>query len=592
MIADLFREDYEASSIADRSRQPGARSMEFWQHWGATHWDRWRALPRSTRWGLGLGLALLTLLLILWTSTHSREDDEPLFAGRPFSPPELLRAEAAFARKNLTGHRVAQNRIYIPHGRMPEYVTALESAQALPHDIADDLATDVQKSTIFTPQEALKVSLITAKQNFLAKIIREMPDIEKAWVVLDSRAAKRFGQEDQFTASVSVQATGGQPLSSARCEKIRALVAGSVAGLTPAQVCVVDLSEPAAVVSVPPGNPQAPVSADPRVTYPAPVVPDHVSQDPILQRLQEREAHYRTQIEQALRFVPGVQVTVHVDLGPSAGSALDSDAGEPAIRAMTSSRLDSEDASRPPAAAQTDDPQIRPNRPGRILGALPLPESHSESSEVLRPATHRAEPNRLTSLSATAAILVPRAYFVEQWRAHQTRDDRLRLPDESELRVAMGPEIHRIQTLAAVLLPQPSAQPLNSLVRVAMFDPPPASSASSTDVAGPWETWLVAHPAELGLAGIVVVFLGIWTMILIQRRAPADLITGPKNRRDSDDTARETARGTTSPGHGNVAQSTLRGPHVALLQEHLNQIVQQDPAAAAQVLRGWLGPSQ
>ncbi len=262
-----------------------------WSEWS----ERFRRLPASARLvAAGVALVAITSLVFVVSRSPSSEDAY-LLGGQGFSSSEMAAMEAAFGRAKLPGYRIESNRIRVPAGQQAAYMAALADHGALPANFGDYLAEANVKVGPFTSRNQQDELLKAAKQRELALIICAMQGIERAAVHYDTQKKGGLRSATVTTASVSVKPVGSQQLEEKQVPMIRHLVAGAIAGLAPESVTVVDLNGRTYTGALSNGLPSA-------------------QDDPYLARVKQYQSLYETTIGNALSYVGGATISVHVEL--------------------------------------------------------------------------------------------------------------------------------------------------------------------------------------------------------------------------------------------------------------------------------------
>ena len=226
---------------------------------------------------------------------NSTGGTETLLGGKFFSPQELAQAQEAFRLAGLSEFQVEGQRIAVPRGEAEKYTAALVVSTSLPADFAADFDRMQKNIGLFTPESQRQEMLEENKKLRLSKILRAIPGIEDAAVEWDRPKRSGFARNQTVpTAQVSVKTRGGEELSAQLVTSLRLFVSGAVAGITPERVTVLDVNT---------GKAFAPAAA----------VGDPLN-DPIISLTRLRTADYEQKIQKALAYIPGVIVTVNVDL--------------------------------------------------------------------------------------------------------------------------------------------------------------------------------------------------------------------------------------------------------------------------------------
>lgn len=246
-----------------------------------------------------LTLAVVTLaipaafLVMLWNGSTSSY--VALSYGKVFSPDEQRNAEQSLKEAGLTQFRSEGRQILAPRGEVEKYNNALLQSGSLPSNWAEELETKLEKSTVFSTPDQLQA----LKDAALAKTLRRMllagPDFEDAnviWTPVTPRRA-RFGRGPRVTATVNVKPKAGRELTQSQVRSIRAAVAGMVSDLSPTDVTVFDMVTYQAYTGDKEGDPY---------------------DSGLIAWIREHTRMYEDKILSSLTYIPGVHVTVGVDV--------------------------------------------------------------------------------------------------------------------------------------------------------------------------------------------------------------------------------------------------------------------------------------
>ncbi|MCE5267144.1 MAG: hypothetical protein LLG00_04590, partial [Planctomycetaceae bacterium] len=204
----------------------------------------WRTLPSGSRTAVGL-LVVAALLGVGHLGTQQSPLPEiDLMHGVPVTVSQLSAMASALTKANLNGYEIRGTSIFVPKGREPAYLAALDAAQALPLGYSDVMHKVLDASNPFESRDQRDQRTKIALQDVLAGMIRQMAGVESAYVIYDVDNRRGPFQERLLTAAVSVKPVGTTQLSEERVSAIRRLVAGAIAGLKPENVTVSDLNGP------------------------------------------------------------------------------------------------------------------------------------------------------------------------------------------------------------------------------------------------------------------------------------------------------------------------------------------------------------
>jgi flagellar M-ring protein FliF len=191
----------------------------------------------------------------------------------------------------------------------------------------------------------------------------------------------------------------------------------------------------------------------------------------------------------------------------------------------------------------------------------------------------------------TAVVNVPASHYLRIWKQLNptTVGQPAKEPDAAELKKIEGEEIKRIEdTVANLLPPQPAGKSVYPLVKVTTYVDTPATPPAPVPLTTGVAEWLSANWRTVGM--LLVGLVGLFMLRGMLRNKPASLADGRDTSAAVDD---QRERGTepeqeSSPEPVLVMRRKLssKGPN---LREELRQLVKDDPDAAANVLRGWIG---
>lgn len=218
----------------------------------------------------------------------------PLSWGKVFTIEELRSAEQTLIEAGLSEFRTEGQRILVPANKAEQYNAALLAGGNLPSNSMSEFEKQFEKSSVFTSREQLLAHKEIALQNELRKVLLALPDIEDARVIWAKSEARRWpALGGKVTATVSLRPRRGHPVQPSTVRSIRAAVASMVPDLSPDDVTVLDQSNARAFTADRDGDP---------------------FDDKLVRRIDEHIEHYRQRISQALAYIPGVIVSVNVDV--------------------------------------------------------------------------------------------------------------------------------------------------------------------------------------------------------------------------------------------------------------------------------------
>jgi flagellar M-ring protein FliF len=283
--------------------------------------------------------------------------------------------------------------------------------------------------------------------------------------------------------------------------------------------------------------------------------------------------HFQDSIAQALSLVPGAIVTCNVELDTTisrSNEQLRHDPKAVPIRiSETSATLKSESAPRSgPPGLNAQQPQANAAASiAQVAKGSSTDEERSTREEVnmVSQETIKTQEAGHTPKKVTVSIVVPKSYFEKVWhQQHPTPPGETpKKPDEKALAQIESLETLNIRKIAAGLLPNPDNKMLDltPLVTVTTAPTTPEVEIPSPSTADEALTWFGENWSTLGMC-----------------LAAAAENPGPQSAGALKPAAAESSR-------SRLKRKTTSGT----LKEDLVEMVREDPDAAANILRGWIG---
>jgi flagellar M-ring protein FliF len=557
--------------------------MEFLNRAVAQLTDLFRSMTPGARIATALLLALVPIsLAYLFTYRNSSADDY-LLNGASLDPADMEVMQEAFGKANLSNFQVEGSKIRIPQGQKAVYLAALAANNALPVHFGEYFQKAMENVNPFISSKQREEMMLAAKQRELGLIIRNMRGIQDASVIYEPGLSPGFGQPATPTAQVSVKPKGSEQIGDDEAHAIRTLISRSIANLKAQDVAVIDLSSGTEI-----GHSDSESSAG-----------ASGGQYGDLKRRYEQE--YKQKIREALSYVPGVTVTPNVDLDTEMNhhtETVKNDTKTVPLEVTNESHTSSSDAAGP--SGGRPGPQSQgPNAPMQISGTTAKgahqEEDTSKDRQLNVPTSRTIETldkAPLTPKRVTVSIGVPASYFQKVWRERNSAAPGAapKTPDPAAIDAIRQEETKNIREHVANLLPTlEGTGAAGQLVQVTTFQdiqpPPIAPPGAGENTVG----WLVDNWSTLGM--IALAFFGLWMLRSLVRSAaapprseaaPAIQLAAGTAEEHEDEKEPETAKA----GASRLRRFGTSGPS---LRDELTQLVQEDPDAAANVLRTWIG---
>ncbi|HCK41817.1 MAG: hypothetical protein CMJ72_09980 [Planctomycetaceae bacterium] len=510
---------------------------------------------------------------------HSASPDEYLFNGEFLPGRDVDRAEAAIAQARLTGYQRVGNRIKVPQGQKAEYLAAVADAGALPpnfHSLLEQ-ALDLGPFTDrVTKQERLKA----AREQQLSMIIRSMDGIEEAQVIFDRRDPKGLGRAGDATASVNVRPTPGAALDPRQAKMIKMAVASAIAGLRMDQVTVTNLSDDSMFSS-------------------GTITGDSFDNEYYQQRI-AFEQLMKTKVENLLRNVPGVlvQVTAELDDTIERTTRTVTPEGDPAVLRSVSENQDKETSE-----------VVDGGRPGPVInGPSGAKEENAAQVTVKDKDTNTIEQSEnmigqkdetlrsaaLVPTDVRVAIAVPENYVIDIWREKERKlgnDPGEGFPDETARNsIELGIN-QKITEVVAPLLPKILARDSQSKVIVQFLDSLAPQEIAEPSMANQILVWAGKYFNTMTMAVVALVSLMMLRSMVksILHAEPTASLANHTFSLDENESSASDSTPNENRNPENDGRPRLRLKKGSNLKDDLVEIVQEDPDAAAAILRTWIG---
>jgi flagellar M-ring protein FliF len=544
--------------------------------------DVFKTMTPGSRIAVGVLLAAIVVALVYLFQYQVTSGDEYLLGGCPFYGDELTRAEAAFAKAGLNGSQIADgNRIRIPRGKKEQYLAALAESSALPADFYKYLDEAAASDNPFSSTKSLEMRRWNAKQKELALIISRLKGISSATVQFDETTSRgSLRSQTQKRAMVAVQTLAGE-LDDNQIKAIRNIVVGSYAGLKSDDVSINDITS---------GR-----------TYSG-VEDAGGSQESLYALYKQRyEQDWKQKLEDQLSWIQNAIVNVNVQLSPEVEDTTQQVTLDPKPITLSSTEYQKDQSTttrelggRPGAVSN----EVQGNRPLTLTAGASAPETQSNESrsQVENLSGHTFNRKAKAPLSpnfVTAAIQFPMSHVLKVWRqTHPTPAGQSpKEPDPAELDKIRNDIKTKIEEIARNLLP-PFATGTNPYphITVQSYDDLKGEEIPAPTVASQAGTWFADNWRSLAMLGVGAFCLLMLRSMVKSTAAPTPIATAVASEQDLDHPRLHLAEEEEEidAEHEKVLRRRfeISGPN---LKQELQELVKEDPDAAATILRNWIG---
>lgn len=537
--------------------------------------------------GLMAGTIIVSLGWIV--STQQSSQSEFLLGGQNFSDEQLNKMERALGEAGLRQYERQGNRLKIPGQERDLYIKALAEGNAMPNgwntEIMEVFST--AKNPLIAPS-IVKEQLEQARQNSFAEMIETMPEIQKANVAHQKLDA-RFGRDAQQSASIYLLGHANQPIREELMRQICQTATTHFPGLKPDNVSVLDLGT---------GN-----------YYRGNSDPLSMEQQPFLRAQRDWERFYEEKVREELSVYGDVKIGVIVELDPTLKKEMEQlkydPVGTAAVANNTSKSTKSAKAS-----------------PGGRPGAEPNAAFANKSASVSVPADQTAETKEslenlqnvigheatatieapLTPKRVSVTVGVPESYFrkVHAQRFLQANTD----PKitEKDIPALTPPDLAKLQketedNIRSAIegqLPQVrQGDDRFQLVKVYNYPDLPLPAVPEPTMSDSALAWLAKSWSTVGLfllvgAGLLMMFSWVrssGTAEVDKEFAQGFGLEVPESMGDSLDL------GSDEPSNEEAdspepAKFQVSGGEI---KDELSSLIKQNPDAAVNLLRSWIG---
>lgn len=545
--------------------------------------ELFRTMTPGARITAGLLLVAIVVSLAYLFQHQVRGGEEYLLGGHVFDQTEINRMTAAFATAGLTDWDDSGNRIRVPRSQKFNYLAALAANNALPKDFDSYFSDMLNQDNWFESNEQRRLRVQFLKEQQAAKMIAAMKGIEKAIVKFAEPNARGFEKKEPARATVAVQSAGTRLLDRQQIEVIRNSLEGF--GVSSENVVVTDLGG---------------------ATYPGrrgdgmPEAEDHLYTD----AKSMYEQLWQEKIQEMVSHYGAVKVGVNVVLDSTLNHTTQSREYKGQPTTLEASEFKKESTSKKPGPGGR--PGLEPNQgaPGNRRVTVDQVasseatdnETRNDTRSVVGEIQETRQSAPLLPKFVSATIAIPESYFEKLWFArwrkeHPDETTEPKTPVADELKRLVADEKRKIEEQVVNLLhPVPPGDDKFSPVKVDTYADLPATEVEAPSLSHTATTWLADNWQTLGMIGVgLVCLVFLRGMIKSATTSPtpwqgapaADLsLVVAETPSQAEEGEEEVAEGS---GKKRFRVSGLD------LRQDLVEMVKEDPDAAANVLRGWIG---
>jgi flagellar M-ring protein FliF len=538
--------------------------------------ELFRSMTPGARVTTGLLLAVVVVSVGYLFRQGASGPDSYLFGGEALPEGQLIRVEAAIAQKGLSGAVREGQRIRVPAGQQALYLAAVADADALPQNFDTILENAVDKGAPWESAAAQRERLKVAKQKTLSEIVRTMSWVDDAVVIYDEQESRELGRlapTKRVTASVNVQPAVGETLDARRAKMLQKLVASAV-NMKQEDVNVTNLNDGGMYAAGGDTSPEA---------FENPYYRNKVAYE-----LQKRES-----IMNHLRHIPGVHVEVNAELNDMAEETTRS--VKPDQQGTTRREvevIESSTQSREATAGQPGPSSQGPDR--RVAAAAPANKDETKSSTNETDRFVGATENQtarapFTPRDVFATVTIPSAYIKDVWKSRNPDGAE---PKPEDLKPVQDQIVAKIQDIVEPLirLRDNKGQDNYKYSSVVVLDSLPGPVIEPPSMANNAMAWAGRSWHTLAMLGVAVFSLMVLRGIV--KNPPAN--DGGIPAAGAEPALKLHSEESPAGKSGSAEEPADDRPRLRLkkgmtLKDDLVEIVREDPDAAADILRSWIG---
>jgi flagellar M-ring protein FliF len=519
-------------------------------------------------------LGVIGISLTFLFQQNASSPDAYLFGGRILQAREVEEVMAAIATAGLNDAEQVGNRIRVPRGQKSAYWAAVAKADAMPTNY-DVLDQGQLETSPFESSESRRQRVKTTKERKVALILRGFDTIADAKVIYDILPPQGLNRRQQATAMVSIRPAIGETLDPRQIKMIKKTVAGAVVGLSTKDVHL--------------------ANEDNVQRYDELSVTPEMFDDPYFQKRLNYELWMKDKIGGFLSYIPGVQVTITVELDDTVHRTTVSEKPDGDGVAMRESRTDDEITNTKTANAGR--PGLQAQGPGRA-GEQEEQEkivsktvnSTQDTDNVVGTIRETTEWAGFVPQQVQAAIAIPSDYLVDIWRQRTPDAAEDAKPNEEMLGLMEVKLEDKIKKQVENLLPRHSdSNPYDSVV-ISIFDSLPSESIEEPSTSSQAIAWASQNIGNMMMGGFTLISL-VMLRSVVKSIPPSDPVpdVGPSSlpfpqSGDNDPSTSDDDIATTDK-ESRPRLKLNKGP---TLKDDLSDIVREDAEAAASILRTWI----
>ena len=545
--------------------------------------DLLRSMTPAARLTTSLLLIAVVVSFVFLFRTQTDKADHFLFGAQQLSEKELASIQVALGKANLNDWERKQQMIVVPTTRKALYYKALADHNVFP-ELAGMAAEEANGSQSPLDSKDLRDKKTRlAKETDLASNIRQWSGVENAFVVIDEVESGKFRRFKKLHASVAVQMEANLEVDEQLATSIRRFVAFG-AGMDMKDVAVVDERTHRSFGDDSDGNPML------------------SGQNLYTEAKRHHEQDLKRKIEGLLQHIRGVRVSVFAQLNGNLMTKTETRKfdSQPVPINSTETEVKSSTTTPKPAGRVG----VAANATGGGNAALAVgsqlttektaSESITKNENVAGSSRQVTEVAGLVPERFFVTVLVPRSYLAQTWMAANppAEGEEQQAPTPDDIDSIAPTEKQKINQAVARILPeQPPGLDVYPDVHVGEFIDVPSEPRPGPSIAETAGSWFAGNWQTIGMFGLAI-FGVIMLRGMLQSGNEGQSAAGqsiPINTLAIHAPSAESIDGEEEDeGNPNSLKARFQTSGRSLRDE-LTELVREDPDAAANVLKNWIG---
>jgi len=519
-------------------------------------------------------LVAIMAITVIWWGKYAGDSEVIPLLNQTFSDEEMGRMQDVLSGRGIHAEAVG-GKLMIRSDLRMDALSALTFAKAMPK-ITDDGFKDVlSQSTPWNSESKDNRLWNRAKQQFLSRIISNIPDVASADVIIDPESHRGIGSGDITpTASVNITMVPGKGSSQNLVDAAAELLKGAQAGLTLDHVTVV-------------------VNGTPQRIH-DPERDELASAGDAFEMRQRREAYEVGRVKTHYQYIPKMQVTVTVELNSTSTQTDKREVdAKGVVSKPTRTSEDTEESNTP--TATSGEGGVVPNTALTPTPAASAPSqvqthTHTESEmENVIPETHITSRTPAGDAKVVgASVSIPISYFVTEFKAHNPTIS-APTPTQLDPYITLREKDLRKSIADMLVMADPDKLAMDTWPDVGEETAPPQLAPATTmaNMTG----FVGMHFKELALGGLAVMSLFMATM-MVRKSTP---VVVPAVQSQPAQVSPQMLAGETLVGEAPGSGATLDGMELnedtiksQQMVDQVSTLVRENPDAAASLVKRWL----